>query len=244
MFSIYILANGAMASALAYGLRDFYEIYIVGREAQKLEYLKKEGFKTLLYNEFDLENKNVILAFKPYALNEMSQILKGEARILISVLANTSLKELECIRAQNIARIMPNIAAKYKASTTPFILKNELFKEEIVQILTSFGNAYELSSEKQMPSAMALSGCAPAFLSLVAEALANGGVYRGLDKELSLKLTQGLFESFSTLLAHEHPTLIKESVCSPAGVSIKGVKVLEERAIRAAFMEAVYISSK
>lgn len=91
---------------------------------------------------------------------------------------------------------------------------------------------------------MALSGCAPAFLSLVAEALANGGVYRGLDKELSLKLTQGLFESFSTLLAHEHPALIKESVCSPAGVSIKGVKVLEERAIRAAFMEAVYISSK
>ena len=244
MSSIYILANGVMASALAYGLKDTYEVYIVGRKAQKLETLKNEGFKTLLYDEFELDNKNVILAFKPYALEEVSKILKGEARILISVLANTSLKDLECIRAKNTARIMPNIAAKYKASTTPFKLKNELFREEIIQILESFGSAYELASEKQMPSAMALSGCAPAFLSLVAESLANGGVHRGLDKELSLKLTQGLFKSFSTLLSNEHPAFIKESVCSPAGVSIRGVKVLEERAVRAAFMEAVYISSK
>ncbi|EAJ6466461.1 pyrroline-5-carboxylate reductase, partial [Campylobacter coli] len=46
---LYILANGAMAQALAYGLKDSYNIYIVGRNLEKLQILEKEGFKTLLY---------------------------------------------------------------------------------------------------------------------------------------------------------------------------------------------------
>ncbi|MCC9508883.1 pyrroline-5-carboxylate reductase, partial [Campylobacter jejuni] len=46
---LYILANGSMATALAYVLKDDYEICIVGRIIEKLQDLAKEGFKTLLY---------------------------------------------------------------------------------------------------------------------------------------------------------------------------------------------------
>lgn len=244
MSKIYILANGAMASALAYGLRDKYEIYIVGRDKSKLKALEKQGFNTLLYKDFDLEAKIVILAFKPYALESVAKLLKGEARILISVLANTDFKELECIKAQNTIRIMPNIAAKYKASTTPYILKNSKFKDEILTLLNTFGKAYELENPSQMGAAMAISGCAPAFLAMVAQSITEGGVYKGLSKDLSLNLTRGLFESFNALLKHEHPALMKENICSPAGVTIKGVKILEEKAIRSAFIEAIISSSQ
>ncbi|WP_276882758.1 pyrroline-5-carboxylate reductase [Campylobacter cuniculorum] len=244
MPKVYILANGAMASALAYGLRDKYEVFIVGRDKSKLKILKEQGFKTLLYEDFDLEAKVVILAFKPYALKNVAQILKGEAKILISVLANTDFKELECIKAKNTIRIMPNIAARYKASTTPYILKNSKFKDEILNLLNTFGKAYELSDSSQMNAAMAISGCAPAFLALVAQSIAEGGVYKGLTKDLSLNLTQGLFESVNALLKHEHPALIKENICSPAGVTIKGIKALEEKAVRAAFIEAIDRSSE
>ncbi|ARJ57255.1 pyrroline-5-carboxylate reductase [Campylobacter cuniculorum] len=244
MPKVYILANGAMASALAYGLRDKYEVFIVGRDKSKLKILKEQGFKTLLYEDFDLESKVVILAFKPYALKNVAQILKGEAKILISVLANTDFKELECIKAKNTIRIMPNIAARYKASTTPYILKNSKFKDEILNLLNTFGKAYELSDSSQMNAAMAISGCAPAFLALVAQSIAEGGVYKGLTKDLSLNLTQGLFESVNALLKHEHPALIKENICSPAGVTIKGIKALEEKAVRAAFIEAIDRSSE
>lgn len=242
--SLYILANGAMASALAYGLRDDYELVIVGRSLEKLQNLGKDGFKILLYKDFDLEAKNVILAFKPYALEEVAKKLKGKARILISVLANTDFEKLKCIKAQNYARIMPNIAAKYKASITPYLLKNSNFKKEIIKILTTFGKAYELKDVKQMGAAMAISGCAPAFLALVAESIANGGVYGGLQKDLSMQLCQGLFQSFAALLEHEHPALIKENICSPAGVTIKGVKSLEDKAVRSAFFDAIITSSK
>lgn len=242
--SLYILANGAMASALAYGLRDNYELVIVGRSLEKLQNLAKDGFKTLVYKDFDLEAKDVILAFKPYALGEVAKNLKGKARILISALANTDFEKLECIKAQNYARIMPNIAAKYKASITPYLLKNSKFEKEITKILQTFGKAYELKDDKQMGVAMAISGCAPAFLALVAESIANGGVYGGLQKDLSMQLCQGLFESFATLLEHEHPALIKENICSPAGVTIKGVKSLEDKAVRSAFFDAIITSSK
>lgn len=120
-----------MATALAYGLKDDYEICIVGRSIEKLQALAKEGFKTLLYKDFNIEGKDVILAFKPYALENIAQMLKGQARILISVLANVDFEKLQTIKAQNYVRIIPNTAAKYKASTTPYILKNSHFENEI-----------------------------------------------------------------------------------------------------------------
>ncbi|MCZ0772268.1 pyrroline-5-carboxylate reductase [Campylobacter hepaticus] len=240
---MYILANGSMAKALAYGLKNDYEIYIVGRNLEKLQILAQEGFKILLYQDFNIQDKDIILAFKPYALENISKCLKGQARILISVLANTDFEKLQVIHAQNYVRIMPNIAAKYQASTTPYILKNSLFNNEILEILNTFGLAYELENEEQMGAAMAISGCAPAFLALVAESIANAGVCEGLPKELSLNLTRSLFQSSSTLLKHEHPAIIRENICSPSGVTIKGIKVLEQKGVRGSFFEAINASN-
>lgn len=244
MKELFILGSGVMARALAWGLKNNYALCIVGRSAQKLDEFQKNGFQTLLYDEFKAENKALILAFKPYALDELARKLTGKAKFIISILANKDFKDLQAIKSCNYALAMPNIAAFHKASTTPFVCENAEFKDEIKAILSTFGKAYELENPAQMSAAMAISGCAPAFLAVVAESIANGGVYGGLKKDLSLKLTQGLFESFTALLKHEHPALIKEQVCSPAGVTIKGVKILEEKAVRGAFFEAINASAK
>ena len=90
---------------------------------------------------------------------------------------------------------------------------------------------------------MAISGCAPAFLAVVAESITNGGVYEGLKSDLSLRLTHSIFESFTQLLKHEHPSIIKEKICSPGGVTIKGVKILEDNAVRSAFYQAINASA-
>ncbi len=227
-----------MAKALAIGLKDKYNLCIVARNESSFSFFQKEGIKTSLYKDFSIENKNIILAFKPYALDKLSILLKGEARMLISVLAGTKLESLKVIKAQNYARIMPNIAAKYKQSTTSFILDNNLFKDEIVELIKSFGDAFELEREELFDPAMLISGCSPAFLSLVAESMANAGLCEGLKNELSYELTRSLFKGFAKLLEKEHPALIKEQICSPAGVSIKGVKALEEEGLRYAFFKA------
>ncbi|AJC86404.1 pyrroline-5-carboxylate reductase [Campylobacter sp. RM16704] len=224
-----------MASAIAKGLQDDYNVIIVARDIKKTNHL---NLKVVSYDNFDLKDKNIILAFKPYALNEVANKLKGKAKFIISVLANTTFEQLHCIKAQNYAKIMPNIAAEFKASTTPYLMEKKIFENEILSIINTFGKSFLLQNEKEFDIAMILSGCAPAFLAMVAESLANAGVRNGLKNDLSYDLAKATFESFSTLFAHTHPAIIKEKICSPAGITIKGVEALEKRALRGAFFEA------
>lgn len=240
---IYILGNGAMATAMALGLKAKYEVIIIGRDEKKLQALKDEGFKTRLYADFDIKGKDIILGFKPYALEEVATLFKSEANFIISPLACTPIKKLKVIKAKNYAWIMPNIAASFAKSCTPYILENSFAKEEIEQILQSFGSAIRLESETQMDAAGTLAGCAPAYLSLVADALACAGVYNGLKNELARELVAASFESTAALLKSKlHPALLKDRVCSPGGTTIKGVYELENANIRGSFIKAVNAS--
>ncbi|MBO7475978.1 MAG: pyrroline-5-carboxylate reductase [Campylobacter sp.] len=238
---IYILGNGAMASAMAIGLKDKFEVIVVGRSEKKLENLANLGFKTEIYgSSYDISNKNIILAFKPYALGDMAKILHGKARICISVLAMSNLEKLSVINSEKTCVCMPNIAAKFKSSVTPYFAEFDgKFDDEIYEILSTFGKAVRVENEKDMAIAGVLSGCAPAFLAMVAESLGNGGVKCGLKKEIASNLVSGVFESSAKLLENMHPSLLKESVCSPAGTTIEGVLELEKHGIRSAFASAV-----
>lgn len=238
---IYILGNGAMASAMAIGLKDKFEVIVVGRSEKKLENLANLGFKTEIYgSSYDISNKNIILAFKPYALGDMAKILRGKARICISVLAMTNLEKLQILQSEQFCVCMPNIAAKFTSSVTPYFSESGgKFDDEIYEILSTFGKAVRVENEKDIAIAGVLSGCTPAFLAMVAESLGNGGVKCGLKKEIASNLVSGVFESSAKLLENMHPSLLKESVCSPAGTTIEGVLELEKHGIRSAFASAV-----
>lgn len=240
---IYIFGNGSMGEAIALGLRDKFNVIVVGRDPKKLKKFDKFNIKSEVYGKsYDIDEKNIILAFKPYALNDVSKILKGKAKICISVLAVTTIQALKCIKADSMVSCIPNIAAKFKASTTPyFTTSNDKLCERIIG---EFGDTIKLSDEKDLNVAGVIAGCAPAYLAIVAEALQNGAVKEGLKKELSIKLVNGIFKSTSALLQNLHPVELKENVCSPAGTTIEGIYELEKSAIRSAFINAVSASSK
>ena len=52
-------------------------------------------------------------------------------------------------------------------------------------------------------------------------------------------VTQALFEGMPSLLEEEHPALLKDRVCSPAGATIEGIAALEGRGVRGAIFEAL-----
>lgn len=238
---IYIFGNGAMGSAMAYGLMDKFEVILVGRNSKNLA--KFSEFKTEIYgSSYDISGKNIILAFKPYALKDMISILKGRANLCISVLAMTNLADIKAIAANAHCVCLPNIAAKYKASTTAYYSDSD--DEMIVEILSSFGKVIRVESDSELKVAGVLAGCVPAYLSVVAEALANGGVKEGLKKEISLNLVNSVFNSTSKLLENYHPALLKELVCSPKGTTIQGVYELEKAGVRGAFMDALKASTE
>lgn len=234
---IYIIGYGAMARAIAKGLKDKKEFCVVGRDENKLkEFAKEFNCKYFLLDGFDITGKNILLAIKPYALQEVSMRIKGEANILISILAGKSLIELQRIKSKAYIRAMPNIAAKYASSATA-ITGDEVAKEFAIDIFKHIGEVIWLDSDDEIDMATAIIGSGPAFLALIAEAISDGGVYIGLSREKSIKLTKMLFKSFSTL--EEDFCIIKNEVMSPKGTTAEGINSLEEDGVRGKIIKSI-----
>jgi len=229
-----------MAMAIAHGLKDDYELEFVARDISKLEVIKEE-FSANIYplKDFDITNKNILLAVKPYALESVSKQLIGEAQSLYSVLAGTTLDSLKsAIPAKNHIRVMPNVSAKFGASTS-VITGDSQKREEAMKLFSAIGDTFWVDSEKEVDIATAIAGSGPALLTLVAEAMMDGLVKEGMKRPDAINITNSLFKGFAPLIASNHPALIKDSVMSPAGTTAAAYGALEEGAVRSSFIKAV-----
>ena len=239
---ISIIGYGAMAKAILKGMESgkykMENVEVIGRDIEKLKEIEKEfNVKTSLIDGYDISGKILILAVKPYALQEVSMRIKGEAGVLISILAGKSLVELEKrIKAKSYIRAMPNVAAKYSASTTAITGDKEA-KDISIEILSKIGEVIWVNSDDEIDMATAIIGSGPAFLALIAEAVSDGGVYTGLKRDVSEELTRGLFKSFSAL--KENFADIKNSVMSPKGTTASGVYNLEKEGVRGKVMNSI-----
>ena len=230
-----------MAYALALGLRDKYDILVSGRDDKKIESFCKNLSLTPLKasNSFDVQDLEILLCIKPYALFDLQFTKK--AKCVYSILNGISLESLkEKIDSQSYIRAMPNVSASLKKSITS-LCGDENAKDNAFAIFESIGKCVWIE-EKMMPIATALGGCAPAFLALIAESLIDSGVINGLNREQATQITQGLFEGFSELLKTQSANVIKESVMSPGGSTAKGVESLESDALRGIIQRAILAS--
>ncbi|MFZ5376010.1 MAG: pyrroline-5-carboxylate reductase dimerization domain-containing protein, partial [Campylobacterota bacterium] len=179
--SLTLVGNGKMALALAKGLCGIYALEVVGRSSDALEQFEKalgRPVQKTLYADALIEEKTVILCVKPANLAEIAPYLKGTARTVYSVLAGTPLAALSAICARNYCRAMPNLAAEVALSMTSLVGDPET-RDEALALFGTIGSALWLSSEKELDIATALAGSGPAYLALIAEALADGAVREG-----------------------------------------------------------------
>ncbi len=235
--NLLLIGAGNMGGAMLAGL-DRTHVTVVEAyppRARELSQLYPEI--TILDTIPPLDGYVVLLAVKPQSLSGMT--FKGEADALISILAGTSLETLrETIQATYYIRAMPNLAAlKQKAVTS--VTGDVAFKEQALTILSSIGQAIWLENETQLDIATGIGGSAPAWLALVAEALADGAVTMGLPRATSYAYLPMLFEGMGALLAEEHPALLKDRVMSPGGTTAAGYAQLEAAGTRNAFMQAM-----
>ncbi len=235
--NILLIGAGNMGGAMLAGL-DRTHVTVVEAYSSRAEELSKLYPEiTLLDTIPSLDGYVVLLAVKPQSLAGMT--FEGEAEALISILAGTPLTTLrERIQARAYIRAMPNLAAlKQKAVTS--VTGDAHFKDRALEILSSIGQAIWLENETQLDIATGIGGSAPAWLALVAEALADGAVNMGLPRATSYEYLPMLFEGMGTLLAEEHPALLKDRVMSPGGTTAAGYAELEAAGTRNAFMQAM-----
>jgi pyrroline-5-carboxylate reductase len=239
---ITFIGNGNMALSIAKGLKKDYQIEVVGRNAQKLDMFEDAlGVKIEKHtmDGFDMSGKTVVFCVKPANVESVAERLQGNARVIFSVLAGTTLKKLrDNLKPKGVVRTMPNLAASVCSSMTT-MTGDEEYKEEAQKIMGAIGPTRWLSSEKELDIATALAGSGPAYLALISEALADGAVKQGLKRDDAMAIMRGLFGGFGKLIQDEHPALLKDGVMSPGGTTAAGYSALEDGNVRAACIDAI-----
>ncbi len=183
--------------------------------------------------------------FMPIAIADIRRAVKQNT-ILVSIAAGKTLQYLaEQMGRQDckIVRCMPNTPALVLEGCTGVCANgnvNEEDIEKVLGILNCFGTAYVVS-EHLMDAVVGVSGSSPAYVFLFIEAMADAAVAEGMPRALAYKFAaQAVLGSAKLVLeTGKHPGELKDMVCSPGGTTIQAVKVLEEKGMRAAVMDAV-----
>ncbi|KAF1744680.1 hypothetical protein MXB_504 [Myxobolus squamalis] len=109
-------------------------------------------------------------------------------------------------------------------------------------LMLSLGYCVELP-EEIFDTFTALAGSGPAFIYGVIEALAEGAVVHGIPRKDAIEITTNMVYGASSHalenLTKYHPCQLRESVCTPGGSSIQGMRALENAGFRAAFISAI-----
>jgi pyrroline-5-carboxylate reductase len=195
------------------------------------------------------KHKNtLILCVKPQDLPTIAKALAGKLEadnLIISILAGKKTATIaEELRYEGtIVRAMPNIAAVIGEAATAMCANEkaqDVHRNQAEQIFRAVGEAY-WTKETLMDSVTGLSGSGPAYIYMVIEALADGGLKMGMPKDLALKLaTQTVLGSAAMVKATNlHPAILKDQVTTPAGTTISALHELEERGLRSMFVSAV-----
>lgn len=189
----------------------------------------------------------VVLAVKPHGILKLLADLRPHSMkcLWISIAAGISLAKIEGELAPGapVLRAMPNTPSLVGKGATG-LSAGEHVGEADVQVAQSLLSAVgicEIIPESMMDALTGVSGSGPAYVMLVIEAMADGGVRAGLPREVALKLAaQTVFGSAALLLeTGKHPGELKDMVTSPGGTTIAGVAALESAGLRSALIDAV-----
>jgi len=190
----------------------------------------------------------VIMAVKPQimtpVLREIAPVLIKK-KLMISIAAGVSTAKIRAVFGKDVRliRVMPNTPALVLEGVTAIAKAEGLEPDDLDtagEIFSAVGRVVVLE-EELLDAVTGLSGSGPAYVALVIESLADGGVRMGLDRITAMTLaTQTVLGAAKLLLdTGMHPGALKDMVSSPGGTSIAGIAALEEGGIRTTFIKAV-----
>ncbi|MBQ0051603.1 MAG: pyrroline-5-carboxylate reductase [Treponema sp.] len=189
----------------------------------------------------------IIMACKPYqiesVLKEIGDKLSGKAVISIALGWNFAKYSEFLAKDVRVQFVMPNTPAMVGEGVFLFEKSNSLSAEErkeIWELFAALGLVEELN-DNLMGIGGAVTGCGPAFVDLFLEAYADAAVKYGIPRSTAYKLvSQTVLGSAKLQLeTGEHPAVLKDNVCSPAGSTIRGVTALEENGLRNACIKSI-----
>ncbi len=252
MGSTAIIGAGAMGEALLAGLlrdgRPAAEVLVGEKRAERaVELTERYGVEVVDNLTAVSRAETVALVVKPGDVLSVLAEVAAELRpgqLLVSLAAGTTTAAIEEVVPEGVAvvRVMPNTPAlvgRGMAALSPGRHCTDEQLAEVEALLAGTGAVVRVP-ESQQDAVTAISGSGPAYVFLVVEALVEAGVHLGLPRETATTLAVQTLAGSAELLRSTgtHPSLLREQVTSPGGTTAAGLRQLDERGVRAAFLAA------
>lgn len=253
--SVCIVGAGKMGEALIRGLISKKAIapsrlFAVDMLSDRCEYVsKKYGIVCDTdVTKFARNSNVIIIAVKPNDVGRVADKLRTlltSKQLVITIVAGISSEFLSKILGGEIPvlRAMPNIAVIVGEGMIAISRGPNSSTEHIAlaeEIFSSTGKV-AIVDEKHLDAVTALSASGPAYIFTIIEALSDGGVTVGLERDISTLLaTQTTLGAAKMILeTREHPAKLRDMVTTPGGTTVEGLLELEKKKVRAALIEAV-----
>lgn len=234
------VGSGSMAAAMARGWAGAFDsmLFSDGGSGRAQALADELGGEAVASAEICARADLVVLAVKPAALDAVAPELAG-AKVLISLLGATPLERIAAAFPDAEAhRVMPNVAVEVGSGVLCLAGPPSPLVREKLALL---GHVVELPDE-DFDAATAVMGCAPAYLALAVEAIADAGAADGLDPELARELVVETAVGTAELLRKRAPAEVRKAVASPGGSTEAGLEALDREGAREAFAAAVRAS--
>lgn len=190
----------------------------------------------------------VVVALKPHHMHAildtpaMREVLRG--KLLLSVAAGVRLNQLaQWLPETALIRAMPNTPCLVGAGMTVIAPGPRATPEHMDvarRVFSCVGRVVTLD-DKHMDAVTSLNGSGPAFVYVVLEALADGGVMMGLPRDVALEIAAQVTLGAARMVLETgaHPAALKDQVTTPAGSTIAGLLTMEDGRIRSVLARAI-----
>lgn len=195
----------------------------------------------------------VFLCVKPHmvsaVLGQLAEALtENKRRILVSIAAGVSIHDLQTALGPGgetfpTVRLLPNTPVTVGRGMTVMSCSSQVSQDEkelLIEYLSAGGDVMDME-EGLIDKTTAIFSSSPAFTCMFLDALADGGVLCGVPRDMALRLAaQAVLGTAAMVLeTGEHPSSLKDRVCSPGGSTIEGVRALEDGGLRSSVISAV-----
>lgn len=249
------MAEAIIAGMLKAGVAEPRQLLVTDVMEARLKYCEKQ-FKvrtTQDNHEAAMWADIIILAVKPQVMDEVLVELHFAAhdnRLVISIAAGYPLSRLltHMDLKSRVIRAMPNTPSLVLEGATALACGPTVSEEQLQlakRIFESVGKVVVVE-ERLIDTVTGLSGSGPAYVYVMIEALADGGVKMGLSRQVAQLLAAQTVLGAARMVIEsgEHPGTLKDRVASPGGTTIAGLHSLEQGQLRATLMDAVEASAR
>lgn len=248
------IGAGNMATAIVNGIignkaKAAQDISVFDLDSAKLALMAEKGTDTVSScSELAAKSDIIVLAVKPQNYDEVLSDIKDavtEDKVIVTIAAGISIEYIRKGLGKNCpaVRVMPNTPLLLGKGASALCRSENISDDDFKEVYDMFALSGEavILPESQMNAIIAVNGSSPAYVYLFAKSMVDYAVSVGIDRDTALSLICKTFEGSAEMLrsSGDTPETLIEKVSSKGGTTIEALKVLNEREVPKAIIDAM-----